>query len=274
VDHGNLRQLAAGAALDDLDPRERADLDAHLATCRSCQALAAELDGVLADLALVAPEVRPPASLKGDVLAAIRQPAPIDFLPAPARPDATPVGQPADATPVIDLAERRRWRAIALASTGLAAVLAIAAVGLGVGTLELTDQVADARAALSEARNELVARNAALTLLAEPGHQTASLAAEPVAADATAMVVFRPGSEDSYLMATDLPPTPEGQVYQLWFADEAGVHPLGTFHHDGDGPFVAPFGVDLGTSAAAMVTLEPEGGAQGEPGPQVVFGEF
>jgi hypothetical protein len=274
VDHGNLRQLAAGAALDDLDPQERADLDAHLATCRPCQALAAELDGVLADLALAAPEIQPPASLMGDVMAAIRQPATGGILPSSSRPDAPPVPQAVDATPVIDLAERRRWRAVALASTGLAAVLAIAAVGLGAGTLELTDQVADAQAALSEARNELVARNAALTLLAEPGHQTASLTAEPVAADATAMVVFRPGSDASYLMATDLPPTPEGQVYQLWFADEAGVHPLGTFHHDGEGPFVAPFGVDLGTSAAAMVTLEPEGGAQGEPGPQVVFGEF
>jgi hypothetical protein len=175
---------------------------------------------------------------------------------------------------VADLAERRRWRAVALASTGLAAVLAIAAFGLGAGTMELTDQVADARAALAEAQGELLARNAALTLLAEPDHQTASLTAEPVAADATAMVVFRPGSDASYLMVTDLPATPAGQVYQLWFADQAGVHPLGTYHHDGDGPFVAPFGVDLGTSAAAMVTLEPEGGAQGEPGPQVVFGEF
>jgi hypothetical protein len=86
--------------------------------------------------------------------------------------------------------------------------------------------------------------------------------------------MFRPGTTESYLLANDLPATPAGQVYQLWFADTAGVHALGTFHHDGEGPFVAPFGVDLGSSAAAMVTLEPEGGAVGEPGPQVVFGEF
>ena len=36
--------------------------------------------------------------------------------------------------------------------------------------------------------------------------------------------------------------------------------------------FVAPFGVDLANSEAAMITLEPDGGAVGEPGPQVVFG--
>ena len=29
-------------------------------------------------------------------------------------------------------------------------------------------------------------------------------------------------------MAANLPPTPAGHVYQLWYADTAGVHPLGT----------------------------------------------
>ena len=64
-------------------------------------------------------------------------------------------------------------------------------------------------------------------------------------------------------------------MYQLWAADADGVHPLGTYPYDGTGPFVAPFGVDLGSADAAMVTLEPIGGAQGDvPGPQVVFGEL
>jgi hypothetical protein len=43
---------------------------------------------------------------------------------------------------------------------------------------------------------------------------------------------------------------------------------------DGEGTMIAPIGVDLADSAAVMLTLEPEGGAQGEPGPQVVFGEL
>ena len=100
------------------------------------------------------------------------------------------------------------------------------------------------------------------------------MTAEPVAPAANAVVVYRPGTGDAFLMADHLPATPDGMVYQLWAADADGVHPLGTFRYDGDGPFLAPFGVDLGTSAAAMVTLEPVGGAIGEPGPQVVFGEL
>jgi hypothetical protein len=211
-------------------------------------------------------------SLKRDVLSALRAPvvvddeAPVSSAPAAGR-DTTPV-------PVIDLAERRRWRAIGMAGVGMAAVLAIAAVGLGTRNAELTDEAAAARVALAEAQAQVTSRNAALTLIAQPGNVTAPLHAEPIAPDATAMVVFQPGSDESYLMATGLPATPQGQVYQLWYADGAGVHALGTFHHDGSGAFVAPFGVDLADSAAAMVTLEPEGGAQGEPGPQVVFGEF
>jgi Anti-sigma-K factor rskA len=277
MDHGTLQQLAAGAALDDLDAAERVGFDAHLAMCASCTALTAELDGVLADLALVAPELRPPASLKLEVLSALRAPVMVDLdAPTAAASPAveSPVAAPPTAEPVVDLAERRRWRAVGLAGLGMAAVLAIAAVGLGSRVTDLDGQVAAARVLLAEAQAEAAARNAALTLIATPDHVTAALHAEPVAPDATAMVVFQPGSEESYLMAAGLPATPEGQVYQLWYADAGGVHPLGTFHHDGNGPFVAPFGVDLGSSAAAMVTLEPEGGAQGEPGPQVIFGEF
>lgn len=75
MDHGPLRLLAAGAALEDLDAAERADYERHLAGCASCQALAAELGDVIADLALVAPTLVPPRSLRGDVLAALRTPA-------------------------------------------------------------------------------------------------------------------------------------------------------------------------------------------------------
>lgn len=280
MDHRDFRQLAAGAALDDLDSAERVRFEAHRRTCAECVDLAADLDAVLEDLALAAPPLHPPASLQRDVLSAIR------------RPPVTPIGVsgpglslasgpatfgPPVVTPIhahVPWAQRRPGRAMLAASVGMAAVLAVATVGLGLRTIELDRQVFATRGALVEVQAQAQARSAALVLLAEPGHVIAALHAEPIAPTAEAMIVYRPGSSEAYLMATDLPATPHGHVYQLWYADADGVHALGTFHHDGSGAFVAPFGVDLTDSAAAMVTLEPEGGAVGEPGPQVVFGEF
>jgi hypothetical protein len=107
-----------------------------------------------------------------------------------------------------------------------------------------------------------------------PDHATASLAPEPMAAGAEVYVVYRPGTAEAWLMAGNLPATPSGKVYQLWSADTAGVHPLTTFTCDGTHACLAPFGIDLAAAKATMITLEADGGAQGEPGPQVAFGEL
>ena len=112
-----------------------------------------------------------------------------------------------------------------------------------------------------------------MAVIADPAHRTAVLHAEAAAPVATAIVVWRPGTTDAFVTADHLPPTPAGMVYRLWHADPTGVHPLGTFRYDGAEPFLAPFGVDLGGSDAAMITLEPEA-APGRTGTQVVFGEL
>jgi len=235
MDHGTLRQLAAGAALDDLDPTERREFDAHVRWCVACANLARDLDDVLGELALATPEVAPPPALRGAIL--------------PRRERRSPA--------------RWRWALPGLA----AAVLAVVVFGLGTQTLRLNEGIAAARSRIAQ-------QATAMAIVVDPAHRTASLSAEPAAPVATAVVVYRPGTHDAFVMADHVPPTPAGMVYQLWYADAGGVHPLGTFRYDGEGPFLAPFGVDLGASAAAMVTLEREGGATGEPGPQVVFGKL
>jgi anti-sigma factor RsiW len=258
MDHADLRQLAAGAALDDLDPTERAELDAHLARCSSCAALGAELDDVLADLALVAPEMRPPASLQADLLATIRAESPA--------PRVQPFRRPAPAGPVVPHPAwgGAPWRLAALTGLAAAAVLAVALAGLGMRIQSLGGE-------LDTLRTALAADEAVIAVAANPDHRTASLHA-PSGPSAT--VVWLPGTRDAWLVSRDLPATPSGRVYQLWHADGTGVHPLGTFSHDGSGTLATSFGVDLSESAAVMVTLEPVGGAQGEPGPEVVFGEL
>jgi hypothetical protein len=303
VIHDDLaRELAAGAVLDDLAPDELAAYEAHRVTCAECRIVELELDHVLADLALVVPERVPPADLLGGIrralaaevaasvpsagsttatatatgasLAPIPSPRPVALPTRAPVPVGTPVASaPSDVVPL-----RRHSRGPLLASIALAAGLGVVALGLGARSLTLQQDLdaANAQVATLEGRiaSQADTMNDAMTVAMNPAHLTAALHAEPLAPAAEAAVVYLPGAAESWIVARNLPPTPAGQGYQLWYADGAGVHPLQTVSFDGSGTFVARLGVDLAHSAAVMITLEPAGGATGEPGPQVVFGEL
>lgn len=288
MDHGTYQQLAAGAVLGDLDRPERIAFEAHRATCRSCRSLVEELGSLAFDLSLAAPARRPPASLREAVLAATRPAGSVatsvttggsGFTADGSGVTAPMIDSTAGPTTLIGLRrDVRRLRLLSIASLAAAAALAVVAVGSLVRTASLADDLAaseaTARAAAEQLASQAATMTGAMTVAIDPTHQTATLAAEPLAADATAVVIYSPGTTAAYLMASGLPPTPDGKVYQLWVADSAGVHALGTFTYDGVGAFVAPFEQDLQAAAATMVTLEPVGGAAGTPGPQVVFGEL
>jgi hypothetical protein len=178
----------------------------------------------------------------------------------------------------VDLAalrrERARYRRLSFAGLAAAAVLAIAVAGLGATAAGLSSQVDQVARERDEAVGRLATTDAAMSVVLAPDHATATLTPEPMAAQAVVYVVYRPGTDEAWLMAADLPATPPGTVYQLWSADAAGVHALTTFTCDGRSACLAPFGVDLGEAKATMITLEPAGGAADEPGPQVAFGEL
>jgi hypothetical protein len=270
-------ELVAGAALGDLSTEERLSYLEHRASCGDCLVLELQLDHVLADLSLLVPERVPPP----DLYAGIRSAIAADRTGVPATSSgSTPsaVALPVNVVPIRQRtsrgATRSATRSATFAAVGLAAVLGIVAVGLGARATVLSDELARTESALARVQSELSAQGAVMVAAVNPDHVTAPLQADAMAPDASAFVVYVPGTTESYLVAHGLPATPDGHGYQLWYADEAGVHGLGTFSHDGSGAFVAPFSVDLASSAAAMLTLEPTGGAVGEPGPQVVFGEL
>jgi len=287
MDHGTYRELAAGAALDDLDPTELASLDAHLGSCPPCRAAARELVDAAGLLALAVPQRRPPGALRGGVLAAVaasdsglvRMPAPLAAAP-PAREPETPGGvtETNSRGNLVDLQaarrERTRYRRLSIAGLAVAAALAIAVGGLGATAAGLRSDLEAASSERDAAVARLATTDEAMSVVLAPDHATATLAPEPMAADAAVYVVYRPGTTEAWMMSGNLPATPGGKVYQLWSADTAGVHPLTTFTCDGMHACIAPFGVDLAAAKATMVTLEPDGGAQGEPGPQVAFGEL
>ena len=297
MDHAAYRELAAGAVLDDLDPAERAGLDDHLGTCGGCRDEARALADVAGLMALAVPARQPPASLQGSVLAAVaasgrrRAGIPAATLAyAGGTPIASPAGRlgsgpvstsiraAAHADEPVDLAtlrrERTRYRRLALAGLAVAATLVVAVGALGLTAAGLNDRLERTVAERDAAVSRLATTDGAMSVVLAPDHATATLASEPMAGQATIYVVYIPGTTEAWLMADRLPATPAGMVYQLWSADAAGVHGLATFTCDGVHACVAPFGVDLAMASAAMVTLEPIGGARGSPGPQVAVGEL
>jgi hypothetical protein len=260
--------LAAGAVLDDLDPDERAAYETHRSSCADCRGVELDLDHVMADLSLVAPERMPPpdllAGIRRALAAEVAVPRPVAALPA--------VEQQRPASSVVPF--RRPSRRPVLASLALAAGLGAIALGLGARTATLQQDLESASAQVASMETNLAGQGGAMTVALNPSHVTVALHGDAIAPAAEAAVVFVPGKDASYVVARNLPATPSGHGYQLWYADAAGVHPLQTVSFDGNGTFVAPVGVDLADSSAVMITLEASGGATGEPGPQVVFGEL
>ena len=285
--------LAAGAVLDDLAPDERSTYDAHRASCLTCRRLEMDLDDVLADLALAAPDRLPPPVLLSDIRRAIRNDAGRtspdrrpSSAPATLRPLAhypTPTAVPSAVAAPIELtgpadtadlppARRRPFRAPLVVSLGLAAVFGLVAIGLGVRSIGLQSELDTAGARLSGLQADVAANEAVMSTAMAPGRVIVALAAKTAAPTANAAVIYLPGSTSAWIVAEDLPATPAGAAYQLWYADAQGVHGLQAVAYDGIGAFIAPLGVDLAAGTAVMVTLEPAGGATGEPGPQAVFG--
>jgi anti-sigma factor RsiW len=267
MSHEAERLLAAGAVLDDLDPDERAEYEAHRGTCTECRGMELELDHVMADLALVAEERVPPPDLLAGIRLALA--AEVD---APRTAATAPVLLPPADSNVIPL--RRASRGPMFAALAIAAGLGVVALGLGARTVTLQEDLNSTSAQVASLESSLAGQGGAMTVALNPAHVTVALHGDAIAPDAEAAVVFIPGDDASYVVARNLPATPSGHGYQLWYADAAGVHPLQTVSFDGSGTFVAPIGVDLADSTAVMLTLEESGGATDEPGPQVVFGEL
>ena len=261
--------LAAGAVLDDLDPDERAVYETHRRSCAECRGAELELDHVMADLSLAAPERMPPPYLLTGIRRALAAeddaPRTVAVLAAVHAVDPPPSN-------VVPL--RRPSRGPVFASLALAAGLGVIALGLGARTVTLQQDLDSTSAQVASLEANLAGQGGAMSVALNPAHVTVALHGDAIAPAAEAAVVFVPGDDASYIVARNLPATPSGHGYQLWYADAAGVHPLQTVSFDGNGTFVAPVGVDLADSSAVMITLEEDGGSQGEPGQQVVFGEL
>jgi hypothetical protein len=275
MDHADLRQLIAGGALDDLEAQERQTVDEHLRACAGCRALRMELADLVVDLGLLATPRRVPAALGARIVGMLPTVGGGGFPVGVAAPHALDrPGTDRLFAPTRPATARRRWPRLGFVPLAMGAAAIILIAALGIHDLDLRDQLTDARRVATAAAAAAAARESAMAVVADPAHASAWLEPQHGGVDGQALVVYLPGSSRAYLLADGLPATPTGRVYQFWYADSVGVHPGVTFDYDGRRMLLIPIDVDLRGAQAAMLTLEPTGGATRDPSQDVVFGNL
>ena len=240
--HDEMREIYELYALGILESAEREEIDAHLArSCPECAAgvrRALETNAVMAGLA---EEVSPQRRLRKRVLAAAGV---------------------STAGP--------RWSAIwALAAACLTLAILIIAVRMRGELEETRGELRASNAAREEARSALRSGNARLTRLED----ALRLLNEPETVQATfggggalppSGRIFVNPSRGVLLIASHLPPAPQGRIYEMWIVPKKGAPaPAGLFQSDAQGNAVHLLAgpVDRAQAAAIAVTEEPASGS-------------
>ena len=267
-------ELAALHALGLLEGDDLHAFTAELTHDAELRALVADFSASTAALALAAPSVEPPATLKNCILAA-----------CPARAAAS-AGAEVIAFP---LARFAPW---AIAACGLLAALWFANQNIALRTesqamrterdlaeiaYKMTQGQLKERSLLAESMiNDLgnkLKRHEDLTRM----KVTALASLLGNSPEAQAIAVWDPDLQSGLLTVDKLPAIAANQDYQLWVVDPAYANPVngGVFHVEADGHAAVAFKTDqpIKKIAAFAVSLEKKGGVPKAEGVMVLLGK-
>ena len=283
TDHAELLELAELYPLGGLSPEERLKLAVHVADgCVDCEAVLRAHTRVADDLLLAVPPVQPSAAVRDELMERVRREA--GGLAPPQRMAPPPLRRARTSLPLIAAA------AGLVLAVGLAGVLGVRLANERSARGELEQALAneqakyalldrDMKTARAE-RLDLEKRMSDLARIANviesPVMQTLALAGQGPFKDAVARAYIEPDTGRVILYAHNLPPVPDGRVYQMWVIVEkqaplsAGllkVDPKGEAQYD-SGPIPG-----LEGAVKVAVTLEPAGGVPAPTGPFVLLNE-
>lgn len=231
--HEDYKAMIPAHALSALDAEEARAMNQHLSACAECRDELADWENTAAALALTADRVEPSPQLRDRVMSAIRDDK--------------------QSEKVVHFPERRNvWSSFGSLGAIAAAVLFVALI---VWVVVLWQQ--------NRALQKEIARSAEFVrLMTTPGTKTTELAGTTFASGATARLAYDK-SGHAMLMASGLPPAPQGKEYQLWYiVGSKPPMPGKSFAPDegGQGTLTDQMPQEAMESAVFAITLEPAGG--------------
>jgi anti-sigma-K factor RskA len=280
TDHAELEELAELYPLGGLAPDERLRLAVHVADgCAECEAMLRANTRVADDLLLAVQPVQPSAGVRTELMQRVRSEA----RDAPRVLTAPP---PRRRAPLFG--PRIAAAAAAAVVLGLGGLLGVRLASETAARVELEKQLLlqqemtanlerDMKVARSE-RLELERRMSEMArvynTIEEPVMYTLALAGQGAFKNAVAKAFIQHGRVVLY--AHNLPPVPDGRVYQMWVIVEKQA-PLsaGVLSVDAQGEAKYDSGPLPGLEGAVKVavTLEPAGGVPAPTGPFVLAEE-
>ncbi len=292
--HEDYKQLLALEAVSALDMEERARLEEHLPSCAECREELREMSDAAALLLYTVAPVQPSPALRAGILARVRAVDPSEVFVDPSEVVASSkavdpsevngrVPAPAASRDLraflrdLSLWQLLAWRP-ALGFGAAAFALAVVLLGLTSLTLwnrsqALSAEVASLSNRLREAQGEINGQREQLArardvdeLLSSPAVRVAELSGKTPAPQAHATLAYDRSTGRAVVVATGLPPCPEGHAYQLWLIADNKPLPGGTFKTDAQGRARMSDRLPPNHTAPTFaVTLEREGGV---PAPQ------
>lgn len=240
-----LMELAPLFAIGATTPDETAAVEAAMrADSRLASEVAAFRD--VSTIMATSTPVTPSPALRAELLAAVARPV----VTSPAvRPASVP-----------SLTRRPVWVPVALAAS------LVAAVGLGMTTLRLRDQLAEVRGSVAALDARLQTRERTLNTLleAERDLRVVSLQSEAGVTGPGIQFFWNTRQGRAVAHVFRLQPAPAGHDYQIWALVDGKPVSLSVFNSDADGhalveQFTLP-GTTAGVSAV-LVSVEPKGGS-------------
>ena len=240
--HDDYKEMIPARALSALDAAEERALNEHLENCSECRKELEDWQATAAALALAPDPAEPSPQVRERILSQVRK-----------ERTSTPEVIPFKST------SRNIWSS--LGSLGaIAAVILVTALIVGVIVLWRQNR---------EVQERLARANEFIELVNTPGARVKELRGIELAQGATAKLAYDRNGH-ALLMASKLPPVPQGKAYQLWFiVGNKPPVPGKTFVPDNTGNAVLKDempgeAVDANVFA---ITVEPAGGVSAPTGP-------